>query len=551
LSQAGRSSSDDAPRAPGLPGALPDGPLGRLLAAWLLIGTGGWAFTIALAVYAFERSGVGSVAAVTGARLLPAMVAAPFAGALVDRGDRARVVALACALQAASIAGVAGLVEAGAPLGAVLALAAVSGIAGTAARPALQALMPALARTPDQLTRATALWSATDSVAFLLGSGAGGLAIAVTGTVAIVVAAVVAIGAAAAFAAGLPTVLATAADEPGAAEPVLRAALASLRVLSDARDLRVPFGLLSSLLLVQGMSDVQLVALALGPLRMGSGGPGQLYALWGVGGLIGSAVMLRLVRRRGYGLALASGALLFGLSLGLAGAGGVALALAAMIPVGVGFSLVETAVMALVARLADDAVIGRAYALAELLYTGVAGLGALVAAPLIDAVGLTASLGLAGGAFAAAGGLSWRVASGLDAGQEDAGVVRELLRGLSFLERLPLPRLERLVRQARSVSVGAGVAVITAGDRGEDFFVIEDGVVDVVEFGREIGPGEGFGEIALLRDIPRTATVRARTDVRLRALGRPAFIAAVSQHEDAGRAARAVVEEHLARPRRL
>jgi MFS family permease len=542
---------DDRGGAGGLTRAIPSGPLGRLLGAWLLIGIGGWAFTIALAVYAFDRSGVGSVAAVTAARLVPAMLAAPFAGALVDRGNRARVVAAACAVQAASVAGAAALIGSGAPLGAVLVLAAVSGIVGTAPRPALQALMPALARTPGELTRATALYSATDSGAFLLGSGVGGLAIAATGTVAIVAAAVVAIGLAAVLALGLPAVAATAADEPQVEEGAVASALAGLRALRDARDLRGPFALLAALLLLEGMSDVQLVSLALGPLGLGSGGPGELYALWGVGGLIGSAVMLRLVRRRGYGLALAGGVILFGAALGLSGVDGVVVALAAMIPVGIGFSLVETAVMALVARLADDAVIGRVYALSELLYTGVAGIGAIVAAPLIDAVGLSASLELVGGGFALAGGLSWASAARLDAGQEDAGIVRELLRGLPFLGPLPLPRLERLVRQARPVSYEMGDTIIAIGDHGEDFFVIEDGAVDVVEFARQMGPGEGFGEIALLRDIPRTATVRAATPIRLRALARHVFISAVSQHEDSGREAHAVVEEHLARPRRL
>ncbi|HEX3873427.1 MAG TPA: cyclic nucleotide-binding domain-containing protein [Solirubrobacteraceae bacterium] len=535
----------------GLTRALPTGPLGRLLAAWLLIGTGGWAFMIALAVYAFDRSGVGSVAAATAARLVPAMLAAPVAGNVVDRGNRARVVTVACVLQAASFAGAAILIESDAPLGTVLGFAAISGIVGTAARPALAALMPALARTPAELTRATALWSATDSGAFLLGSGVGGLAIAATGPVAIVAVGVVAVGLAAVCAAGLPTVLASAADEPGVAEPALRAALAGLRALVDARDLRVPFGLFAILLLLQGMSDVQLVGLAIGPLGMGSGGPGELYAIWGVGGLIGSGLMLRVVRRRGYGLALAAGVVAFGAALAVAGADGTGLALTAMIPVGIGFSLVETAVMALVARLADDAVIGRVYALSELLYTGVAGIGAIVAAPLIDAVGLGASLGLVGGAFAVAGILSWGVSARLDAGQEDAGIVRDLLRRLPFLGPLPLPRLERLVRQARPIAFPAGATIISAGEHGEDFFVIEDGIVDVVEFARQMGPGEGFGEIALLRDIPRTATVRAQTDVRVRALARPVFISAVTQHEDAGREAHAVVETHLARPRRL
>jgi CRP-like cAMP-binding protein len=126
--------------------------------------------------------------------------------------------------------------------------------------------------------------------------------------------------------------------------------------------------------------------------------------------------------------------------------------------------------------------------------------------------------------------------------------VRELLRGLGWAAPLPLPRLERLVRGARPVEVAAGEVVIAKGEPGADFFVIEDGTVEIVEYGRTEGPGEGFGEIALLRDVPRTATVRAVTPLRLWALTRSAFLAAVSDAGDARTSADRVAEEHLSRP---
>lgn len=145
---------------------VPRGPLAVLLGAWLLVGTGGWAFAIALAVYAFDRSGAGAVGAVTAARLLPAMFAAPLTGGLIDRGDRSRVVAGACVLQAVCLALAGGFVLAGASLVVIGVLAALSSIAATVPRPGLQALLPALACSPQELTRATALWSAVDSARF-------------------------------------------------------------------------------------------------------------------------------------------------------------------------------------------------------------------------------------------------------------------------------------------------------------------------------------------------------------------------------------------------
>jgi CRP-like cAMP-binding protein len=117
---------------------------------------------------------------------------------------------------------------------------------------------------------------------------------------------------------------------------------------------------------------------------------------------------------------------------------------------------------------------------------------------------------------------------------------------VSFLAPLPLPRLERLVRGARLVVLPADATVIRAGEPGDEFFVVADGSVEIVEYGRHLGPGSGFGEIALLRDVPRTATVRAVTEVRLWALTRRSFIAAVTDDADATQLADAVVAERLA-----
>jgi hypothetical protein len=281
---------------------------------------------------------------------------------------------------------------------------------------------------------------------------------------------------------------------------------------------------------------------------MGGSGPGLLFAVWGAGGLLATAASLWLVRRRGYGLALAVGSVVFAVSLGVCGAGGVALAVIAIVPAGLGFALVENAVMALVPRLADDAIIGRVYALSELLYAGAAGVGALVAPALIGALGVGGSLAAVGAAYGVAALCAWRSYARIDAGQERAGRIRELLRGVPFLAPLPLPRLERLVRGARERSAPAGTDIIRAGEPGEEFFVIESGTVLVLEYGRHQGPGTGFGEIALLRDVSRTATVRADTDVRLWSLRRSAFLAAITGHGEATRIADTEIDERLVRP---
>lgn len=527
---------------------LPNARLRTLLMAWLLVGGSIWALTVALAVYAFQKSGAGAVGAVTAARLLPAAVVAPLTGRLVDGAARHRVVAVACCAQAVAIGGIAVLITQHAPVWSVGVLAAVSAAAATTPRPGLQALLPALADSPEEVVVASAVWGAVDNTAFLIGAGVGGVAIALVGAGTVTAGAAAAAALAGGLALCLPAVLATPVDDEDAgAGGALSDVLAGLRTVAGTRLLHAPFALLAGLLVLEGTTDVQLVALALGRLGFGTGGPGILFAVWGIGGVLASAVTLPLVRRRGYGLTLAVGAGIFAAAVALAGVDGAPVTVGAMIPAGIGFALVETAVMATIPRLADDEVIGRVYAISEVIYAGAAGVGSLIAPLLIAVVGVSESLIIVGAAYAALALVCGRACRRLDTSQEQAGRIRSLLRSVAILAPLPLPRLERLVREAVCREVPAGAAVVCAGDPGDEYFVIDHGTVSIEEYGRTQGPGSGFGEIALLRDVPRTATVRAIDDLRLWVLGRSNFIAAVSGHGDARRLADAVIAEHLAR----
>jgi MFS family permease len=525
----------------------PTGALRRLLGAWLAIVTGTWALVIALAVHALDAYGAGAVGAVLAARLIPALVAGPVTARLADRGDRARLVAVMAAIEAMAFGGAATAILVGAPLAGLLALVAIGGAAGTAVRPGLEALMPALADTPEELTSATAWWSALDGLGFLLGAGAGGIAVAAIGAgeVILVAAALIALGAGLAIA--LPRVRAAEADEP-ADETLIGEVLGGLRALREIPALRTPVLLFACLLLLEGTTDVLIVVLAIRKLDMGNGGPGILYAVWGLGALAASGLLVMLLRRRGYGLALAVGVLAHATGLVLIGLDGVPLAIAAAIPAGIGFALVEFATVALAPRLADDAILGRVYGLLEIIYAGLSGLGALLGPLLVSGVGATGGLAATGGGYAIVGLATWRSLGRLDSGQEDASRVRELLRGVPFLAPLPLPRLERLVRGARSLASRRGETVVARGEVGETFYVIEDGTVEVAEYGRRLGPGASFGEIALLHDVPRTASVRAVSDVRMRVLDRRSFLTAMSSHEGAQSRAHAVATKHLARP---
>ena len=167
----------------------------------------------------------------------------------------------------------------------------------------------------------------------------------------------------------------------------------------DTSALHAPFLLLTGVMLLEGTTDVQLVAVSHG-LHLGDGGPGLIFCLWGIGGLISSLIVRLLVRRRGYGMTIAAGAIGFGLSLGLAGLSGATLTLVAMPLTGIGFGLVETGVMGIIPQLCEDDVLSRVYALSELIYGGAVAVGVVLAPVLIATLGARGSLSMIGVAFA-------------------------------------------------------------------------------------------------------------------------------------------------------
>jgi CRP-like cAMP-binding protein len=109
--------------------------------------------------------------------------------------------------------------------------------------------------------------------------------------------------------------------------------------------------------------------------------------------------------------------------------------------------------------------------------------------------------------------------------------------------------IENLAVRSQRGRFNAGEAIVTQGEEAGGFYVIEDGTVEVYvddTLVRHEGPGEYFGEIALLRGGPRTATVRAVTPVTVVALARDDFLEGVGSQVRSTREAEAVVAERLA-----
>jgi MFS family permease len=482
--------------------------------------------------------------------MVPAGVAAPLAGVLTDRLPRRDVLLASLAVRAALLLVMAAAIAAAAPIAVVLALAALFTIASTAHKPAQAALIPTLAESPKQLAACNALWSAIDNAAFLVGALIGGALVALASVdFAFVVTALL-------YALAIVPVLGIARDRVPAyradagAAGALENWIGGFRATVRDRDLRLIVGFLSLSTLVEGAVDVLVVVVAIELLDLGGAGVGWLNAAWGLGGLVGGGFALSVLGRGRLTVGLASGGLMIGAALiVVAAVGSAPVAVAMLVLLGVGYALTEIAGLSLLQRLNSDQVLGRAFAVVESSYWITTGLGALAAPALVALLGPHGALLAVGACLPVVVALRWAALARFEA---DASVPeREFraLRDLPVFAPLPMATIENVARRVVGVRVEPGQVVIREGDRGCSFYVVAEGVLDVSRSegtSAAVAGGDFFGEIALLRDIPRTATVTARSDALLYELERDAFMMAVSAHSCCAEAVRSVAELRVA-----
>jgi hypothetical protein len=216
--------------------------------------------------------------------------------------------------------------------------------------------------------------------------------------------------------------------------------------------------------------------------------------------------------------------------------------------VGVGNTLTDVAGVTLLQRAAPEAVVGRVFGVLETLLLLTVALGAAVTPALVSALGTRGALVAAGlflPALVVASGAALR---GIDAAAQAPVREVELLRGVPFFASLPEASIERLARRAADESFGAGTTIVAQGDPGESFYVVRDGSAEVLVDAAPTGTleaGDYFGEVALLRNVPRTATVRAQTDVGLLVVTRADFLAAIVGYAPSLASAEAVVARRV------
>jgi len=215
---------------------------------------------------------------------------------------------------------------------------------------------------------------------------------------------------------------------------------------------------------------------------------------------------------------------------------------------GVGNTLVDVSGVTLMQRAVRDEVLGRVFgALESLLVAGLA-VGALITPPLINWIGTRASLIVFGAVLPVLTVLVWARLRSIDARSVVPTERIDLLRSNAIFAPLSPATVEHLAAKLEERTYAAGTTIFRQGDHGDHFYVIEDGRVRVEIDGQQVNdlwPGEAFGEIALLRDVPRTATVTAEENTKVLSLERDEFIAAVTGHATSRDAADSVIAQRL------
>jgi MFS family permease len=521
--------------------------LRRLELAWGAAIAAEWAHFVALGVFAYQRGGTSAVGVAGLTRLLPAAAVAPFAASFGDRFRRERFLFVLALAGSGALAASATAAFAGDRV-LVFLFAAFFGVATTLIRPALQALLPSLARTPQELIASNGATSTVESLGALTGPLLAGLLVAFASVGVVFVAGAAVLVAAAALVARVKVPgrveLAAAAEKDGLA----RLVAAGFRAVARAPRPRLLIGLAVAQAFVRGCLNVLIVVAVFRVLHESAGAVGFLTAAIGLGGLLGAFGSMTLGGRRlarPFGLAL----VFWGLPIALiAPRPELALAAFLLAIVGAANSVEDVAMITLLQRTVPDEILTRVLGVLWGLAMGAVALGSIVAPALVAALGPRPAFVAVGAILPLLTLATYRRLLEIDKTAAPAAEL-DLIERVPMFAPLSIAAKERLAAALLPVSVSAGELVIRAGDPGDRFYIVSEGKLDIDAEDHHAAAHEGdyFGEIALLHDVPRTASVTATVDSRLYALQRDDFLAAVTGHAAAHAAGLDVAQTRLAR----
>lgn len=518
---------------------------------------GDWAYATAITVWAYYEGGAAAVGIFSAVRLVAMAVAGPLGALIADRVPRRSFMMATDAIRAVMVAAAALTVALDGPALVVYGLGLGCSVVGAPFRAAQAGLIPRLVSRPDELTSSNAVAANLENVACFVGPSLGALLVGVTNVQTVMLVNVATYLWSLALVAAIRVPPRSALEEEADDEErgsFVQEATAGFVLVARDRNLRVVTLLASLQGFIWGALAVFMVVLAVRTFDLGPEGVGYLDALLGIGTVVGGIVILTRVAGGRMGQDMAVGVLGWSLPLiAMAISPSPVTALVALAIVGLSDPWVNVGLETIPQRIAPEQVISRVYAAVESGLVAAMALGAATAPLLLHLLGLRWSLAAVGIVAAAYTLTTFPTVRRLDRELAEPAHL-PLLRAVAIFAPLAPSALETLAHRAQPVSVPAGSVAVREGAPSDRFYVIVSGSVEVTQADerqgervlRTEGPGDFFGEVGLLRDLPRTATVTATTDTELLALDRADFLAAVSGVREARLAAEDVVSRRLA-----
>jgi MFS family permease len=530
--------------------ALRQPDIRRLELGWALSLAGTFSYTVAMLAYTYAEGGARLVAAYGVASTVPGALLTPVLMSLTDRVGSATMLRLTTGTRTLLVAVAAALALADAHAALVVVPAAAAHALSATFRPTQASVLPWLARTPAELTAATVAATMAENLAALVGPIVAGIVLAVADAPT-----AIAVSASCLLMASLSLRRLTVPEGARSTEPsrpvrLIRDAAAGGAALAGIARPAGVVVLAFAQTFVRGALLVLLIVLALDSLALGNDSIGWLNAAIGFGGLAGAAAAARVVRLNNLGRCFVVGTAGWGLGvLALSGSPTGATAFAALVLVGIANAFQDAPAFILMPRILGTEMAGRALGAFELVVMAGMGTGSLAAPVLADRLGVRTSLLVLGTALAVLAVAYVSPFAIIDREMPQPRPEAGLIRRVPMFAPLPLVVVEELALEVEQHTYRDGDVVVREGEPGDRFYIVTAGSAAVTIAGEPrtaLGPGDGFGEIALLSGVPRTATVTAAGPLTAVSLAREPFLRAVSGNQISSERAESLARRRLA-----
>ncbi|MEC9368643.1 MAG: MFS transporter [Pseudomonadota bacterium] len=512
------------------PAVWSDPRMRDFLLSWTLSNMALWAWAIVIATVTFREGGATGVALALAARLIPGAFCSPIAAVLAARAGGTRGIVLILLLRTTAVLTGSVVLLVDGPLWLLYLAVIIEGAGSGPMHPLHIRMLPLLAQRPEDLASANSLTELLRAAGLCLGPCICGAILyfadapqVMWACVALIAGALVLLRRVGGVA---QTIMAGEGQNPFA--QIMRGVSVTAR--APAILLLVVISMLAGVVL--GCLQLLLTGVSIDILAWGQVGPSVLLALVGFGGLAGGGVSLSLAGRRSLSAPLAAGMTCIGLAAIVLGLTQTAWPVAAScLAGGIGLSLLLVMLNSLLQRTVPLPVQAAVFGLSAFLqFIGIA-LGGALGSALVALAGLGDAPVLFGVGLAAVSFTIWLLLRAAVPDTDFEGRAFNVVRQSHFFRDLAVGPAFQLASSLVPEQASKGLVIFRQGDTGEDAYLVESGHLDVRLNGRvlaNLGPGDVFGEIALLKDVPRTASVAAKSEARVWKLSRDAFIYAVT-----------------------